>query len=110
MLGPVGAARSRVTHAGGTAVRELPGWPPRWSGLDGRSRFVGFPQGEVGTLRAVTTDRERQAVVLAIEFAGDYATGVLPLPPRLVDRVARLLWRCSGMPLHAIGRLALDGR
>jgi hypothetical protein len=110
MLRTLGAARSHETGGGEATVRALPGWPPRWSGLDGRSRFVGFPQGEVGTLRAVAADRDGQAVVLAIEFAGDYATGVLPLPPRLVDRVARLLRPCSGMPLGLIGRMEVDRR
>ncbi|MGH7265945.1 MAG: hypothetical protein ACREMB_14045 [Candidatus Rokuibacteriota bacterium] len=93
---------------GEMVVRELPGWPPRWSRVYG-GQLVGFPQGEVGTLRAAAADPEGQAVVLAIECDGDYATGVLPLPPRLIDPIAQRLRACAGMPVRTIGRLEVDG-
>jgi hypothetical protein len=84
-------------------LRDVHGWPPRWSGHH-RGRLE-FPQGEIGTLRAAVADRDHQVLVLAIELDGDDATGVLPLPPSLLEPLARLLRDCPGMPLATVGGL-----
>ncbi|MGH7544374.1 MAG: hypothetical protein ACREK7_10600 [Gemmatimonadota bacterium] len=84
-------------------LRDIPGWPPRWSG-DHRGGLE-FPQGEIGTLRAAVADADHQVLVLAIELDGDNATGVLPLPPSLLAPLAQLLRECPGMPLATVGGL-----
>lgn len=84
-------------------LRDVPGWPPRWSG-DHRGGLE-FPQGEIGTLRAAVADRDHQALVLAIELDGDDATGVLTLPASLLEPLARLLRGCPGLPLATVGGL-----
>jgi hypothetical protein len=87
-------------------VRDLPGWPPHWSGLY-RERFD-FPQGEVGTLWAAAADPDERTLILAIELDGDHATGLLPLPPRLLPPVERLLRSALGRPLDAVAALTFD--
>ncbi|MGH7266794.1 MAG: hypothetical protein ACREMB_18390 [Candidatus Rokuibacteriota bacterium] len=87
-------------------VRDLPGWPPQWSGLY-RGRFD-FPQGEVGTLWAAAVDPETQTLNLAIDLDGDYATGLVPLPPRLLRPVEQLLRESLGLSLDAVGALAFE--
>src|SRR5687767_1034642 len=86
-------------------LRDIPGWPPRWSG-DHRGRLE-FPQGEIGTLRAAAVDADHEVLVLAIVLDGDDATGVLPLVPSLLRPIARLLRECPGigMPLATVGGL-----
>lgn len=88
-------------------MRDLPGWPPRWNGLY-RGQLTGFPQGEVGTLWAAAVDPDEQTLILAIELDGDYGTGFLPLPRRLLQPVEDLLRASLGMPVDAVGALPFD--
>src|SRR5688500_2945255 len=87
-------------------IHDLPGWPPQWSGLY-RERFD-FPQGEVGTLWAAAVDPDAQTLIMAIELDGDYATGLLPLLPRLRRPVEELLRTSLGVPLDAVAALAFE--
>ncbi len=100
------ALRAKVREVlgakGALRVRDLPGWPPRWIGS-----FRGlpsFPQGELGILRAVAPLAEG-TLVLSIEFEGELATGLLPLPANLLDRVAQLLRQHTGHPIAEIRTL-----
>jgi hypothetical protein len=87
-------------------VRDLPGWPPQWSGL--YREQLDFPQGEVGTLWAAAADPEERTLILAIELDGDHATGFLTLPPLLLRPAERLLRASLGRPLDAVAALAFD--
>ncbi len=46
-----------------------------------------------------------QAVILSIEYEGNLATGLLPVPADLVERVAVLLRAHTGRPISEIGGL-----
>ncbi len=88
-------------------LRDLPGWPPRWSG-NYRGGLVWTPQGEIGVLRAAAADVAEGQIVLAIEYDGEVATGILRVRADLLEGVARLLRAQTGRPIAEISDLEIS--
>lgn len=84
-----------------------PAWPPQWGGA--YRPGAKFPNGEVGTLKALQALQATCTLILVIEFEGATYRGTLHLDDSsLLGPLYERLTRCVGQSIREIGDLEID--